>query len=75
VSISDTGPGIPPADRKRIFERFAQASDNRTKRRGFGLGLAYCRLAIEHHGGRIWVEDGHDGVGSRFVFTMPLPNS
>lgn len=72
VSILDTGPGIPLADRTHIFERFAQAGGERGRRRGFGLGLTYCRLAVEAHGGRIWVESGPDGVGSRFVFTLPL---
>ncbi|MBN1992962.1 MAG: cyclic nucleotide-binding domain-containing protein [Anaerolineae bacterium] len=71
VSITDTGPGIPPADRERIFERFAQVAGSNT-RKGFGLGLAFCRLAVEAHGGRIWVEPGQGGEGSRFVFTLPL---
>jgi len=72
VSISDTGPGIPAVDRERIFERFTQGAGDKLKRRGFGLGLAYCRLAVERHGGRIWVQDGPNGVGSRFTFTLPL---
>lgn len=72
VSISDTGPGIPAVDRERIFERFTQGAGDKLKRRGFGLGLAYCRLAVERHGGRIWIQDGPNGVGSRFVFTLPL---
>ena len=72
VSISDTGPGIPAVDRERIFERFTQGSGEKLKRRGFGLGLAYCRLAVEGHGGRIWIQDGPNGIGSRFTFTLPL---
>lgn len=72
LSISDTGPGVPVEDRERIFERFTQGTGDKLKRRGFGLGLAYCRLAIEGHGGRIWVQDGPNGVGSRFTFTLPL---
>jgi signal transduction histidine kinase len=72
VTITDTGIGIPPDERQRIFERFAQVAGEKRKRRGFGLGLAYCRLAIEAHGGRIWAEPGDDGIGSRFVFTLPL---
>ncbi len=72
VSISDTGPGIPVEDRERIFERFTQGASEKLKRRGFGLGLAYCRLAIERHGGRVWAQDGPNGVGSRFTFTLPL---
>ena len=72
LSISDTGPGVPAEDRERIFERFTQGTGDKLKRRGFGLGLAYCRLAVEGHGGRIWVQDGPNGVGSRFTFTLPL---
>lgn len=75
ICVSDTGPGIPPEDRERIFERFAQGSRRDNKKRGFGLGLAYCRLAVEAHGGRIWVEPGENSVGSCFYFTLPTkPN-
>jgi signal transduction histidine kinase len=72
VAVSDAGPGIPPDQRERIFERFTQVRDDPKARRGFGLGLAFCRAAVEAHGGRIWVEDGEGGVGSRFVFSLPL---
>jgi signal transduction histidine kinase len=71
ISITDTGPGIPPEDRERIFERFARIKENTANRKGFGLGLAFCRLAVEAQGGKIWVEDGEGGVGSRFIFTLP----
>jgi signal transduction histidine kinase len=73
VSIIDQGPGIPADQRNRIFDRFAQVSDNESpRRRGFGLGLTFCKLTIEAHGGAIWVEPGPDGKGSRFAFTLPL---
>lgn len=72
VSVADTGPGIPFEDRERIFERFTQGVNLEMKRRGFGLGLAYCRLAVERHGGKIRVEDGEEGMTTRFVFTLPL---
>jgi signal transduction histidine kinase len=72
VSVTDTGPGIPLRDRKRIFERFARIKDDKASRKGFGLGLAFCRLAVEAHNGEIWVEDGNDGIGSRFIFTLPV---
>ena len=72
ISITDTGPGIPPGDRERIFERFARIKENSSSRKGFGLGLAFCQLAVEAHGGKIWVEDGDGGVGSRFIFTLPV---
>ena len=44
----------------------------RSHRRGFGLGLTFCRLTVEAHGGKIWVEPRQDGQGSRFIFTLPL---
>ena len=72
VAVTDSGPGIPADQRERIFERFAQVDTGKKGRtRGFGLGLAYCRLAVEAHHGRIWVEPGPGGKGSRFVFTLP----
>ncbi len=71
VSVMDAGPGVPAVDRERIFKRFAQAAGEKRRRRGFGLGLVFCRLAVEAHGGHIWVEAGEGGVGSRFVFTLP----
>lgn len=73
VSITDTGPGVPDAHRERIFERFGRVPGTRGRRRGFGLGLYFCRQVVEAHGGRIWVESGPKGIGSRFRFTLPLP--
>lgn len=73
ITVTDSGPGIPPADRNRIFERFAQVERSGMRRtRGFGLGLAFCRLAVEAHGGEIWVEEPENNKGSRFVFTLPV---
>lgn len=72
ISVTDTGPGIPVDERERIFERFAQTSGEKHHRRGFGLGLTFCRLAVTAHGGRIWVESGEGGKGSRFIFTLQL---
>ena len=71
VCVTNSGPTIPPADRERIFERFAHASASRHSR-GFGLGLTFCRLAVEAHGGRIWVEPAEEGQGNRFIFTLPF---
>lgn len=68
ISVTDTGPGVPPAQREHIFNKFVQVQG--IERRGAGLGLAFCKLAVEAHGGRIWVEDGPEG-GSRFAFSLP----
>jgi signal transduction histidine kinase len=73
VSINDSGCGIPPEQRDQIFERFARGSNgSSTLVRGFGLGLTFCRLAIEAHRGKIWIEDGDGGVGCKSIFTLPL---
>ena len=71
VVVGDTGPGIPPEERARIFEKFTQLQGVVSSRRGAGLGLTFCRMAVEAHGGRIWIEDGPDGAGSRFIFALP----
>ena len=71
VSVSDTGPGIPPNEKEKIFDKFyqiAQAGD--VKPKGTGLGLAICRALVELHGGKIWVEPEPSG-GSIFYFTLP----
>ena len=71
IRVADTGPGIPAEYREKIFERFTQIPGQRGRRRGSGLGLTFCRLAVEAHGGKIWVENDSGG-GSLFVFTLPL---
>ncbi len=68
--IQDNGPGIPFADRERIFDKFARLKAKDAPG-GLGVGLAFCRLAVEGHGGRIWVESS-PGQGSRFAFTLPV---
>jgi signal transduction histidine kinase len=72
VRVMDTGPGVPEQYREAIFGRFSQVPSDKPKRRGFGLGLTFCQLVVAAHGGRIWVEAGENGVGSKFVFTLPL---
>ena len=67
--VRDTGPGIPPEYRSRIFERFVQIANRHGRRRGTGIGLNFCQLAIEAHGGRIWVDEAPGG-GSEFSFTL-----
>jgi two-component system phosphate regulon sensor histidine kinase PhoR len=78
VCVTDSGPGIPPSERERIFERFYQVDSTTTREySGTGLGLAICKHIIEAHHGRIWFEEpaepmtnnGHPG--SRFCFTIP----
>ena len=71
VSVADTGPGIAPEDRERIFEEFQQTETGAGEREGTGLGLALSKRLVELHGGRIWV-DSEVGNGSTFVFTLPL---
>ncbi len=70
IWVQDHGPGIPASEQERIFDKFTRLqSVNGPK--GLGLGLAYCRLAVQAHGGKIWVES-ELGVGSRFDFTLPI---
>jgi signal transduction histidine kinase len=68
-AIRDTGTGIPPESFERIFEKFGQLGSGH--RVGTGLGLTFCKLAVEAHGGRIEVES-MPGVGSTFSFTIPV---
>jgi signal transduction histidine kinase/putative methionine-R-sulfoxide reductase with GAF domain len=71
VSVSDTGPGIPPEERERIFEKFRQVDSSNTRAKGgTGLGLAIAREIVEMHGGRIWVESA---IGQGSTFRMELP--
>ncbi len=74
VSVTDTGPGIAPADHERIFEEFQQTEVGAEQREGTGLGLALSKRLVELHGGRIWVES-EPGHGSRFTFTLPIENA
>lgn len=71
VMVIDDGPGIPVEERQRIFEKFTQVKGRTATRRGTGLGLAFCHMAVDAHGGEISVEDGPEGCGSCFVFTLP----
>ncbi len=69
-SIADTGIGIPPADLKRIFERFYKTDPSRSSS-GTGLGLSISKHIVEAHGGKLWVESTL-GLGSTFTFTIPV---
>lgn len=68
LRVSDQGPGVPEAMREAVFERFQQLGKGRSAQGGYGLGLAFCKLAAELHGGRIWVEDAAPGA----VFCVSL---
>ena len=65
ISVTDTGPGIPPDQLDRIFEPFVTAKAN-----GMGIGLSISRSIVEAHGGRLWAENG--ARGATFHFTVPL---
>jgi signal transduction histidine kinase len=72
LSVSDTGPGIPPEECERIFEKFRQVDSSNTRAKGgTGLGLAIAREIVEMHGGRIWVESAM-GEGSTFRMELPV---
>ena len=71
LSVRDDGEGIPEADQKRIFNAFEQSRHTVHDRYDTGMGLTFCKLAVEKHGGRIWVES-KVGRGSTFYFTIPV---
>jgi signal transduction histidine kinase len=71
VSVADTGPGIAPEDRERIFEEFQQSDTGSEQQEGTGLGLALSKRFVELHGGRIWLES-EVGRGSTFTFALPM---
>ncbi|MGD8737741.1 MAG: GAF domain-containing protein [Anaerolineae bacterium] len=70
-SVADTGSGIPKGLQQTIFEKFRRGDPAQNqRRRGMGIGLHYCKLAMEAHGGQIWVES-EEGQGSTFFLTLP----
>jgi len=71
LRVADEGSGIPPEMRERVFDAFTQIEHGgmSAMRRGRGLGLTFCKRAIEAHGGRIWVEDA--GPGAVFCVRWP----
>ena len=71
-TVSDNGPGIPPEYHEIIFRKFEQVrTPNAPRVRSSGLGLAFCKLVVESHGGRIWVQSAGEGQGSAFHFSLP----
>ena len=73
VEVIDTGPGIPPEERQKVFDKFYQLSDISTRQQGgSGLGLSITKSIVEAHGGKLWIDDGNQGKGSNFQFVLPL---
>ena len=70
VRVEDTGSGIPKEFLGKIFDKFVQVETKQAKK-GRGLGLAFCKMTVEAHGGKIWVESEVD-KGSQFIFTLPV---
>jgi signal transduction histidine kinase len=78
-SVADEGPGIPLDLQRKVFEKFARADEEASKHISTGLGLTFAKLAVEAHGGRIWVDSpwpppasAEPGRGTRFSFALPL---
>jgi PAS domain S-box-containing protein len=72
TTVSDHGPGVPPGDRERIFDKFTRLGDHLTRpQQGVGLGLYIARSSVEQMGGRIWCADSPGG-GATFGFTLPV---
>jgi signal transduction histidine kinase len=73
VVVEDRGGGVPPAERTKVFERFfrGSAAGRRGAGGGSGLGLALVTEHVRLHGGSVWVEDGPEGIGARFVVELP----
>ncbi|MEO6528218.1 MAG: ATP-binding protein [Gemmatimonadaceae bacterium] len=72
-TVADDGVGIPPEYHDIIFRKFEQVKTPHIPRvRSSGLGLAFCKLVVEAHGGRIWVKSGPDRQGSAFHFWLPV---
>lgn len=67
--VEDNGPGIPPDSIEKIFQKYTRLK-RKNMPKGLGLGLAFCKLAVEAHGGNIWVES-QENKGSKFIFSLP----
>jgi signal transduction histidine kinase len=72
-TVADNGPGIPPEYHEVIFRKFERVKNpNIPRTRSSGLGLAFCKLVVDAHGGRIWVQSAGEGKGSAFHFSLPM---
>ncbi|MEK6562016.1 MAG: ATP-binding protein, partial [Candidatus Binatota bacterium] len=66
--------GIPKEEIGNLFEKYRQATSGKiSKQKGTGLGLVICKVIVDAHGGKIWVES-EEGKGSTFMFTLPCEN-
>ncbi len=75
IRVQDTGIGIRPEDRTKLFQPFVRLEAAlKSQYEGTGLGLVIARHLVEMHGGRIWVESEGEGKGSTFIFTLPVPD-
>ena len=76
MSVEDEGQGIPVELRERVFDKFFRATrdgDISTQQpSGTGMGLAIAKGIVEAHEGKIWIESGAGGIGTRVVFTLPI---
>ena len=71
IGVSDTGPGIPKDAQNNLFQKFQQVVSIEGRRKGTGLGLAYCKLVVDAHGGEIGVES-QEGKGATFLIRLPI---
>jgi two-component system phosphate regulon sensor histidine kinase PhoR len=73
ITISDTGIGIPPDEIPRLFSKFSRGKDvKRLNAGGTGLGLYVVKMIVKGNKGKVWIESGGEGTGSRFVIELPL---
>jgi len=71
IKVQDSGPGIPPEEKQKLFRPYYHLSTDRASIPGMGLGLAITKQLVELHGGTIWVQS-EPGKGSTFSFSLPL---
>jgi signal transduction histidine kinase len=72
ISVEDSGPGVEPDKRNRVFESFYKADPSR-KQEGFGLGLYICKQILMGHEQNIWLDESPELGGAMFVFSFPVP--
>jgi two-component system sensor histidine kinase KdpD len=74
ISVADQGAGIPARSRELVFEKFFRNSVKEAPNRatGIGMGLSIAKGIVEAHGGRIWIESGERGRGTKVIFTVPV---